>query len=565
MKKNSGVAKRSHISGNRSTVGSFIRGGRDAIVRSFDISLVSRALKAFRDKVPYVRNRVLGTFMFTFGVYSALIAVFRIVFSFGGNISDVFASACVAIAAIPFIISKGTVYTALSTSRTGRVISSCIGIRLQALGGNNAIGRENLAFLFGMIAGTLTFVFEPLKVISLIVGVIATGIVLTYPESAAVMIAAILPFAGTDALCYVAVIGAISFAIKVMRGKRKLNITSHIKVMAVFLAVILFAEIFSGSVSFTVLALVSMIIALPAGMNGRSEKIAAAAVAFTAVFAAVMTFFKASEVLLRVKVNFEIIDIVAVSVLCAALIPITVSFMISGNPIPQGTALLCSFSMWSFLMVFDSMLCMVAAAVGVMLLLFVYKRRAAYCVMAVVSACYAVWVWLGGSNRMAFNILLRFLKDLGWGVDEGETAATLVFGAGLSSGFEGESLIGAMLPAIGSVGAVIFVFFILLLCVYILKQKNESNEKNVKKNYGFMSSWSAFCSVVTLLICGLGINIWKDSSVYVLFWLMVGCASAAASEAQKRMMRIEEAKQNTHNENSAEIVLSVTKAASAKK
>ena len=284
MKKNAGSGGRSQIFGDKGRFVSLMRRFRQQAVRRFDSSLTARFLDSIRGNIPYVRNRVIGTFLLTLGIYSTLIAVFKAFFQGGEETAarGIYFSLCIAAAAVPLIISRGTVYSMLSESGTGRVIGKCIGIRLQALGGKNAVGRENVAFLAGMLFGTLTFIFEPSTVMGVLVAVGVACLILTYPEASAVFLAVVLPFGNSDAFIFCAAVGVVSFILKLIRGKRHLCFPDHCKVMLVFVGYVFCMEALEGEIYYSLLMGVCMLTAFSEKTGEKSENTMAEAVTFCA-------------------------------------------------------------------------------------------------------------------------------------------------------------------------------------------------------------------------------------------------------------------------------------------
>ncbi|MBQ7836153.1 MAG: hypothetical protein IJ389_02755 [Clostridia bacterium] len=532
MKKTTGNLSRSRFSGRFGSLGGFIRYCRDAVVRAFDNSFISRVLVRMRETVPYIRNRVLGTFLLTFGIYSTLISVFKTVFEFGGSADNGFITVSLAIASVPLLISRGTVYTMLSTSRTGRVIGECIGIRLQAMGGSVAIGRENMAFLLGMLAGTLTFVFDPAYIIGMAAAVVVAALILTYPEATVIFAAVLLPMGIDEAFTYLAVVGIVSFIIKLIRRKRYLRFPSHIKAAVLFIGVVAFLGAATGNVNNALLALMCMMIAF-SDRNGEKAKYASSvALSVCAVMTSVYLAFYAVAYLAGLKADLSVFDVETLSVMSAALVPVSVSRMISGEIMPGRTSFLCFVSTVAFLAVTRSYMCLAAAAVGMALLLFAYRRKLAYFFMSIAGVAYACWVWLGGSNRIAFDTFMGFLSEFNIDEKQGLSAVEIIYGEGLGRGvFSGDNFYDALISGVGLVGVAIFATALILLAVYIVKQKNKAAED---KEYGFLSAFAHYCSLLVLLVCGAQISIWEQESMFVMFWMMLASASAISLDEQTK-------------------------------
>ncbi len=533
-------------------IGAFIRGSRDAAAKAFDNSFTSFALKKLRGSVPYIQNRVIGAFLFTFGVYSALIAIFKVVFDFGGSYDDIYVSVCAAILAIPLLLSKGTLATMLINSETGRTVSEAVGIRLQVLGAQKSYGRPNIAFLAGMLLGTVTFAVSPLRVVLTVTFFIAVGIIFTYPEASVLLLSVMLPYDNGELFGGIAFVGVIAFAIKAFRGKRSISFHHHRAVAAIFLLVVFFAGVFTGNIKYTVMMLAYFVISASEGLSARAEKAIAAAVASCGCVCAVYLGFMSVSYFGGIKASLGVFAVTNLSLMCVALIPLAVSFAINKTVIPRATAALSLLAMIAFLGICKSYIYLAAAALSIILLLFFYRRRAAYAVFAVLSGAYAVWVWLGGSNRQAINYVLGFLKELGLG--ENRNLAYLVSGAGLEGGFAGgESFYGAIISKLGVTGLLILISSAVLLFGYILREKNGKGSDRSQSTY--MRAWAPACSVLVLLICGLGTNIWAYDNIYVLFWIMMGASSAIAADSEKKALRRQQSAEVEMSASSAEVTI----------
>lgn len=536
----------------RGNIGAFIRGSRDRAVKAFDNSYTAFALKKLREGAPYIQNHVIGAFLFTFGVYSLLIAIFKMVFEFGGSYSDIYVSACAAILALPLLLSRESLASVLTDSDIGKMFSGAVGIRLHVREDAKVYGRSNIAFLVGMIFGTLTFVVPPLTVLLIAVLIIGVCIIFTYPESSALLIAVMLPFGNAESFCFVAVAGTIAYLIKVFRGKRSISFHHHRAVVAIFLFVVFFAEVFTGSVRYSVMLLLFFLLSMSDGLGGRVEKTAAAAIISCGCVSAVYLGFGYASYFGRLDGDFETFDVSRLSLMCVALIPLAASFAINKAVLPRRTAVLCLLTMTVFLVKCESQMYLAAALFSVMLLLFFYRRRAAYAVFAAFCSAYAIWVWLGGSNRKAINLLLGFLKE--FGVGEDGTHVYMITGIGLEDGFAGsESFYGAVITKLGVIGLVILISSVVLLCGYILREKNGKGSDRSHDSY--MRAWAPACSVLVLLICGLGTNVWACDSVYALFWIMMGAASSIAADSEKKALRRYQSKEIGMSSDSAEVTV----------
>ena len=70
-----------------------------------------------------------------------------------------------------------------------------------------------------------------------------------------------------------------------------------------------------------------------------------------------------------------------------------------------------------------------------------------------------------------------------------------------------------------------------------------------------MRAWAPASSVIVLLMCGLGTNIWAYDEVFALFWILMGASSAIAADAESRAKRAAMAYVIVPDKTKAEIIL----------
>ena len=68
------------------------------------------------------------------------------------------------------------------------------------------------------------------------------------------------------------------------------------------------------------------------------------------------------------------------------------------------------------------------------------------------------------------------------------------------------------------------MFFVI---VFFAMQKNITAYSKKCTSYGRLISLSNMSGIVSLLVMGVGGNVWKNFSVCLMFWLMLGLSSAA--------------------------------------
>ncbi len=535
-----------------SYVSAVVKSFRIKAVHKLDSSRTSFELKRLRENIPYIRNSVIGTFWLTFGVYSFLISVFTFMFLSDGSAANVYVSLCSVLISLPLIFSKGTLGTVFTISKTGKIIAKAIGIRIHLDAAKAPCGRANLAFILGVFFGSATFIFDPLTVIIFGVAIVAAGVVFAFPEASSLIVAVLFPFDDGKLFSLIAVIGMIALAIKIFRGKRSITFHHHRAAVLILLFVMLAAEIFSGSLKFTCMMLIFFVMCAADGYGERAEGTASVAVASCGCIAAVYMAFISISAFGGLEADLSGFNIPAMALMCASLVPLSASFILGKTGLPVQTAFLCSIAMIGFLLYSGYYIYLIASVASIIIFLFFFRRRTAYVFFSLACAVYAVWVWMGGSNRIAVNHIMNFLKELGIAYDLG--LLHILVGGRLDSSFgESESFYGAVISKLGIFGVVLLVCIAAMLFGYILREKyGKGSDKSAAI---YMRAWAPASSVIVLFICGLGTNIWAYDGIFALFWLLMGASSAIASDAENKAKRAFEQVQGNCDKNKAEIVV----------
>ncbi len=531
---------------------SLARSARLKAVRAYDSSVVSYVLKKIRENLPYIKNSIVGVFLFTFGIYSALISFFKMNYGFDGQLSDVAVGACVALISLPLIFSRGTLGTMLTYTQTGKAISESIGMRLHVNLAGKHVGRANVAFLLGVLLGTATFIYTTAEVLIFSLALLAVGVVMTYPEAAALIAAAALPMGNRNVFSWIAAVGMVAFFIKTFRGKRSISFRHHRAVAIILLFIIAASELFAGDFRFTLMMCVFFLISASDGQSIRAEKILACAIISVSMASAVYMSFDLVSVFAKIDANMSLFNVPAMVLACTALIPLGAAFLITRSGMSGKTAFLCTLVMMAFVLYNGYYIYMIVSVASIILWLFFYKRRASYVLFALSCMAYATWIWLGGSNRIAVDNLVSFIKSLNIASEDG--LLYVLVGGSINDSFgAGESFFGAIISSVGVIGAVVLIAFALMLFGFILSGKRRREAQAGSLMY-LRALAPAACSVV-LLVCGLGVNVWAYSEVYVLFWILTGAASSIASDAEQKSCYGFDFGYDSMDQSSAEIVI----------
>ena len=148
---------------------------------------------------------------------------------------------CVAamlIISLPMLFSKRSVASKLSESAAfSSLLSGLLGISPLALRTKlTPRAHSAIALALGTVAGSLSFVFQPVNILWTVL--LATGAmtVLYSPESGLLLAIILLPFAPYTAVRIVATASAVSYLLKLLRGKRNMSISATDSVVLLFAA-----------------------------------------------------------------------------------------------------------------------------------------------------------------------------------------------------------------------------------------------------------------------------------------------------------------------------------------
>ena len=521
------------------------RNMRQRVVSAIDNSLVNTVARFIRRYVPNLRARAIGTFMATFGVYSALISAFKYVFSFGSTVDEILFSAFVIIVSIPFILSESKVSKIFSGSYTGSVISEYIGIRADAIYESEPVGRANIAFLIGTFCGAATLAVSPLHIAVGIIAVICFSVIMVYPEASVVIAAAVLPFKG-ELLPLLLGVGTVSLVVKVFRGKRSISFAFHDKVLVALFVFIFVVVIIGGGANYVVLMLSAFLLSLPKGADRRTTGATAALVASCGLAAALHVGFALCFMIGHKTLSFAaasaqvgLFDLKELALLCAAVIPLSVSHTVRGTTLSTLTSVLCLASSVGYLALLGYFHYLAVSAISVMLLIFYYNRRVAYAIFSLVLFAFFAWLWLGGSNTKAFDAVSDMIVEGGKATlfVPHDSLSELLAGGGVGSGFAvAESMYSAVFSTLGVLGAVLLLCYIVSIIVFTFRYG--TNFSQVKESF-YITVLAPVFAVVVLIVCGITHNVFQYDSIYCLMWILFGAASAMTKEAKYKKESLE--------------------------
>ena len=221
---------------------------RRVVSRRLDECCAVNLVRRLTDYLLRCRLRVYGTFLLTFGIYAA--ATFLLTLLGEGSapsLSDVLVALCCMGAAIPLLLSEQTLSEALLSSALGMRLAAILGIRRESLRAEGKTGRSNLAFIAGMVLGSLTLFVPTLYVAAAGLALFAAYRVFATPELGVLTLFFAMPFLPTMLLVALVCYTALCYAVKLLLGKREFHLLPVDAAALAFAVCLGFAGLFSFS------------------------------------------------------------------------------------------------------------------------------------------------------------------------------------------------------------------------------------------------------------------------------------------------------------------------------
>lgn len=222
---------------------------RRIVASGVETSCIDRVFSGLGRFMIACRLRVYGVFFLSLGFYSALAWLLAVLLSpsVTPDYTALYWAVATAIVSLPSVLSHKTLSEALRDSSFGSFFETALGVRRETMDTEATRGRSWVAFLLGLALGALTY-FVPLP---LILGVLAALVfvlrVFVQPEFGVPLLFFLMPLAPTIVLIFAIAVLLISLAIKVIRGNRTFRPETLDVAVLVFGVFFLFGGIFSVS------------------------------------------------------------------------------------------------------------------------------------------------------------------------------------------------------------------------------------------------------------------------------------------------------------------------------
>lgn len=207
-----------------------VRRIKKRIARTFEESLVINALIRIKNAAMRCYMKTYGAFFITFGVYSALIYLIKRYALLLDDVSggDMLCALVMILLSLPLLFSKKTLAGALGNSLLLHdLLADACGVTPDklAMRPKNNIAGQSWAVILGIAAGMLTYYIPPLTFIIALLAVVSVAVLLSFPEAGVSFTIFTAPFLSLSQhpsliLASVTLLAALGFAVKYLRGKR---------------------------------------------------------------------------------------------------------------------------------------------------------------------------------------------------------------------------------------------------------------------------------------------------------------------------------------------------------
>lgn len=208
------------------------------------VNLVRRLM----DYLLRCRLQVYGTFLMTFGVYAAVTFLLSIMDEGKTpSLTGAIAALCCIGASLPLLMSRLTLSQAVLQSDMASRLASFLGIRRESLRAEGACGRSNMAFIAGMLLGSLTLFIPTLYVLGGLIGLLIAYRIFITPELGVVALFFAMPFLPTMVLLAAVCYTGLCYGVKLLLGKREFHLLPVDGAAVAFAICLAFAGMFSFS------------------------------------------------------------------------------------------------------------------------------------------------------------------------------------------------------------------------------------------------------------------------------------------------------------------------------
>ena len=538
--------------------------------RHFERSVLLRALRRWIAKLPALPLKCVGIFYFAFGAYTDVAYLIRR-YATGAALTerDFYLGLLMVLIGALLTGSGKTCGEAIGESRfASLLLFSLLGIPREAFRAKEAPrGRGNVAFIVGLCFGALGDFFGPSAVLLALTLTVFGYAVLILPEVGVILLAALLPFLSATHTALLCSFVTVCWLLKLIRGKRLLATVSLDLAVLAFAFLLLMSGVFSVDGT-TGLATAGRLISLLMGYflavnllrTSAWIKRAVTALLLSLGIGSVFAVGKAAiRLLLPEALHAELFSLLPSGVLSlladhgvlAAGMILLLPFLFTSLSRAEGDAKigygLMTVLAFLSLLLFPTAGGWIGAAVMIVLYLLLIARHSfAKLVTAVAVLPFllvllpaSLWraiasVFAGeGQISAASRALEKLIGDcFAGGIGLGEDALSYVFPLYSSASAEGVSasysLYTHLILAVGVTG---LLFFFAILLIFFRHLFSYLAARREDESFAAQTTAAALSGIVGVLVVGCFTNFFADDRLFLLFWLILGLASAAVRTA----------------------------------
>ena len=544
------------------------------MAKSFDKSLILNKAKLILSAAPSLQMKVIGLFLFAFGLVCSVSALLEqgLIVSLS-DIGLILPSFLIFCAGGILTLSQKNCYNAVCESKIfSALIFGLLGIKKRdKYTEENTITKAYFGFAAGILAGIIGSVTGPMTVIAFIITVLAVVIIMQSPESGVVMMFIALPFATAQLGATLTLTVALSYFIKLIRGKRTLKLGFFEFVMLAFAV----ALSFGGSISL-----------IPSQSTEHSTLLVCSVIAYFVIANCIKTAewiskcIKALLISFGIKLVFAVFGIAShflrrtdysyvselvsdsshillgynsfLSVLCVALLPFifiqiinsakesrrslyiiltvfAISCLVFGHSLGALVSVVLGFALLLLLSTPNSLGIIASALIGIPTALMLLPRSATEYLSNLLgishSGISSLFTVSASEGALLSDVLFG-------GIGLGEHNAELlypIYGFEPTSAYECHNVYSAIILGIGLAGLFIFTVLILTFAgkffTYIRTAKNDDlSLKNI--------CICSFTGAISVLIMGFTANIFSDPSVFAILLYLCALTVCTANTAR---------------------------------
>lgn len=233
---------------SRSPFKKFLLPLRRAVSAAADESVLFACIRRLVAYLLRCRLRVYGTFLLTFGLYTA--AAFALSYLGSGAaapLGNLIIGMVLSLASVPLFFSNSSLSEAVLSSALAPPVCAFLGIRQKSVRVEGHAGRSNFAFVLGMLFGISTYFVPAATVLLALLAVFMLLRIFMTPEVGVVLLFFLMPFLPTMALAGLLLYTACCCVVKLFLGKREFRLEAADTAALLFAVSLLFSGVFSFS------------------------------------------------------------------------------------------------------------------------------------------------------------------------------------------------------------------------------------------------------------------------------------------------------------------------------